>query len=412
MDDTRFPVMPLDPAVIRRDFPVPARTVHGGKPLVYLDSAATSLTMRAMIDRMVRLYAEEYARPEEGHALSDEATKAFEGVRAQVATLLNAAEPREMIFCRRATEGLNLVARGLQHGCMLHPGDEILVTEAEHFSNIIPWLLVCQQTGATLRAAPISPSAELDMDQFRRMLTDRVKVAATHVSNVTGTIYPVNQITHLAHERGIPVLIDGAQTVPHLPVDVHAIGCDFYVGSGHKMGGRSSVGFLYGRAERLEQMPIADGGSLMAESVDLRSVTPKPIPHKFEAGEPAFGEVIPWGAAISYWTEIGHDSIGAYEKELTEYARQRISAIDGVRVLGDSANRVSVLSFVVEGKSPSEVGKALDSDGIAVRAGKLAAEPMLKALGVDQAVRASFVFYNTREDANALAASLARIAAS
>ncbi len=399
----------IDPHVVRRDFPVLGRTVHG-KPLVYLDSAATSQKPRAMIDRMVTLYAEEYARPEEGHALSDEATKAFEGVRALVAKLINATEPREMIFCRGATEGLNLVARGLQHGGTVKPGDEILVTEAEHFSNIVPWLLVCQGTGATLRTAPISPSAELDMDQFRRMLTDRVKiVAATHVSNVTGTIYPVNEITRLAHERDIPVVIDGAQAVPHLPVDVRAIGCDFYVGSGHKMGVPSSVGFLYGQAQRLEQMPIADGGSLMAESADFQHVKPKPIPHKFEAGEPAFGEVIPWGAAIDYWTNLGLDRIEAYEKELTEYARQRISEIDGMRVLGNSADRVSVLSFVVDGKQPAEVGKALDADGIAVRAGKLAAEPMLKALGVDQAVRASFMFYNTREEADVLAASLARI---
>jgi len=400
----------IDPDAVRQDFPVLKRTVHG-KPLVYLDSAATSQKPQAMIDRMVTLYAEEYSRPEEGHTLSDEATKAFEGVRAQTATMINAAEPREIIFCRGATEGLNLIARGLQRGG-LQPGDEILVTEAEHFSNIVPWLLVCQETGATLRAVPITPSADLDMDQFRRMLTDRVKVvAATHVSNVTGTIYPVQEITRLAHERDIPVLIDGAQAVPHLPVDVRAIGCDFYVGSGHKVGGPSSVGFLYGQARRLEEMPIADGGSMMAESADFQHVTPKPIPHKFEAGEPSFGEVIPWGAAIEYWTNLGLDSIEAYEKELTEYARQRITDIAEVRVLGDSTERISVLSFVVDGKQPSDVSKALDADGIAVRAGKLEAEPMLKKLGVEQAVRASFMFYNNREEADALAASLTRIAA-
>jgi len=396
---------------VRKDFPVLDRKVHG-KPLVYLDSAATSQKPQVMIDRMVTLYSEEYARPEEGHTLSDEATKAFEGVRAQTATLINAAEPREIIFCRGATEGLNLLARGIQRGAGLQPGDEILLTEAEHFSNIVPWLLVCQETGASLRAAPITPSTDLDMDQFRGMLTDRVKVvAATHVSNVTGTIYPVAEMTRLAHERDIPVVIDGAQAVPHLPVDVQAIGCDFYVGCGHKMGGPSSVGFLYGQARQLEAMPIADGGSLMAESADFEHVTPKPIPHKFEAGEPAFGEVIPWGAAIEYWTQIGLDTIEAYEKELTEYARQRITEIEGVHVLGDSAERVSVLSFVVDGKQPSAVGKALDADGIAVRPGKLSAEPMLKKLGVEQAVRASFMFYNTREEADVLAASLARIAA-
>jgi cysteine desulfurase/selenocysteine lyase len=222
----------------------------------------------------------------------------------------------------------------------------------------------------------------------------------------------VKEIARLAHERGIPILVDGAQAVPHIPVDVRSIDCDFYVGSGHKMGGPSSVGFLYGRADVLERMPLADGGSLMAESVDFQRVVAKPIPHKFEAGEPAFGEVIPWGAAIDYWTALGMETIEAYEKGITEYARRQISTIDRVRVLGDSAERVSVLSFVIDGKEASEVAKALDADGIAVRAGKLAAEPMLKSLGVEQAVRASFMFYNTREEADALATSLARIAAS
>jgi cysteine desulfurase/selenocysteine lyase len=236
-------------------------------------------------------------------------------------------------------------------------------------------------------------------------------VAVTHVSNVTGSIYPVTEITRLAHERDIPVVIDGAQAVPHLPVDVRAIGCDYYVGSRHKMGGPSSVGFLYGQAKQLEALPIAAGGSMMAESADFEQVTPKPIPHKLEAGEPSFGEVIPWGAAIGYWTKIGLDRIEAYEKTLTEYAITCLSEIDGVRVLGDAEDRVSVLSFVVEGKQPAKVGKALDADGIAVRPGKLEAEPILKKLGVDEAVRASFMFYNTREEADALAASLARMTA-
>jgi cysteine desulfurase/selenocysteine lyase len=294
----------------------------------------------------------------------------------------------------------------------LKRGDEIVVTEAEHFSNIIPWLLACQDTGATLRAAPVTESAELDMDQFREMLTDRVKVvAATHVSNVTGTIYPVHDITCLAHERDIPVVIDGAQAVPHLPVDVRALGCDFYVGSGHKMGGPSSVGFLYGRSRQLKELPEVEGGSTMAKSADFRHFEPKPIPHKFEAGEPAFGEVIPWGAAIKYWTEIGIERIEAYERKLTEYAIQCISDIKGVRVLGDSTDRVSVVSFVVTGKKANDVGKALDADGIAVRSGILEAAPLLKKFGVDEAVRASFMFYNTREEADALAASLARITA-
>jgi cysteine desulfurase / selenocysteine lyase len=401
----------IDPNNVRRDFPILGRKVHG-KSLVYLDSAATSQKPRVMIDRMVKLYGEENARPEAGHALSDEATKMFEGVRAQVAKLINAAETREIVFCRGATEALNLVASAFQRAG-LKRGDEIVVTGAEHFSNIIPWVLACQETGATLRAAPVTESADLDLDQFEQLLTDRVKiVSATHKSNVTGITFPVKEITRLAHERGIPVVIDGAQAVPHLPVDVRAIGCDIYVGSGHKMGGPSSVGFLYGRAQQLEELPVVEGGSMMAESADFRQVKPKPIPHKFEAGEPAFGEVIPWGAAIDYWTNLGIDRIEAYERELTDYAIRCLADIQGVRVLGDSKDRVSVVSFVVAGKPAGDVSKALDADGIAVRSGKLEAEPLLRKLGVDQAVRASFMFYNTREEADALAASLTRIAAS
>ncbi|HEX9953035.1 MAG TPA: aminotransferase class V-fold PLP-dependent enzyme [Rubricoccaceae bacterium] len=400
----------LDVDRIRQDFPVLQRTVHG-RPLVYLDNAATSQKPTVMIDRIGQIYGHEYARVEEGHELSQEATKAYEGAREKVARLINAAESREIVFCRGATEGLNLLALAFSHG-LLTSGDEVLVTEADHHSNIVPWLLACRQTGATLRAAPVLPSSDLDTDAFERMLTDRVKVVSVpYVSNVTGAVYPVQRLTELAHARGIPVVVDGAQATPHFPIDVRAIGCDFYAGSGHKMGGPSSVGFLYGRADQLEALPLADGGSTMVEHVSFTEIEAKPIPHKYEAGEPAFGEVEAWSPAIDYWTDLGLDRIAAYERELTAYAVERMSAVEGVRVLGDPADRISVVSFVVEGHEPSDVAAALDREGIAVRAGNLEAEPLLKALGAEgaEAVRASFLFYNTHAEADALADAVGRV---
>src|SRR5215208_1491881 len=358
----------LDVIRIRQDFPVLAREVNG-KPLVYLDSAATSQKPRQMIERLSDLYSHEYARVEEGHTLSKEATEVFEGTRAKVAKLINAAEPREIIFCRGTTEAINLVSRCFEQDS-LKEGDEILVTEAEHHSNILPWMLACRTVGAKLRAVPITHEGDLDLGAFERMLNDRVRlVGVTQVSNVTGAVFPVKEITAMARARGIPVLVNGAQAAPHMPVDVQDIGCDFYAGSGHKMGGPSSVGFLYGRAEVLERLPAADGGSTMAESVSFEDFTPKPLPHKYEAGEPAFGEVEAWGAALDYWNEIGLKRIAEYEKGLTGYALKRLATVGGVRVLGDPAERLSIISFTVEGVRPKDVEKALDEEGIAVRAG-------------------------------------------
>lgn len=399
---------PLDIEAIRREFPVLHREVRG-KPLVYLDSAATSQKPRAMIERMNRIYSHEYARPEEGHAMSEEATASFEATRSRVARLINAKSAREIVFCRGATEALNLIAFAFGHGLLL-PGDEVVVSEAEHHSNIVPWLLACQQSGARLRPAPLTQGADLDLERFAAMLSPRVKIVAmTHVSNITGAVFPVEEVVALAHARSIPVLVDGAQAVPHMPVDVRAIGCDFYAGSGHKMGGPSSVGFLYGAARRLEALPLADGGSTMAAHVDFDKVEAMPIPHKYEAGEPAFAEVEAWGAAIDYWNELGLDRIAAYEAELTDHAVRRLSQIERVRVLGSPARRLSVVSFVVEGMRASRVAEGLDRAGIAVRAGKLAAEPLLKALGVSEAVRASFMVYNTRAEADLLADTLAEL---
>jgi cysteine desulfurase/selenocysteine lyase len=400
---------PLDPKRIRADFPILARKVNG-RPLVYLDNAATSQKPRAMIDRITEIYESDYARAEEGHTLSRHATKAFEGARTKVAKLINAADSKEIVFCRGATEGLNLVAFMIHHGG-LKRGEEILVTEAEHHSNIGPWLLICQQTGAKLKVAPVTDSADLDLDALDRLLTKRVKIlAVTHVSNVTGGINPVKKITAMAQSKGIMVLVDGAQAVPHIPVDVRDIGCEFYAGSGHKMGGPSSVGFLYGRADVLEAMPLADAGSTMAESMSFTRLEPKPIPHKYEAGEPAFGEVEAWSPAIDYWTMLGMKRIEAYEKDLTEYARAKLAEVPGLRILGDPVERISIVSFVMEGIEAGDVEKKLDNRGIAVRSGTLAAEPLVKRLGAEEAVRASFLFYNLREEVDALAEALHRIA--
>ena len=336
----------FDAERVRKEFPILSRSVNG-KPLVYLDSAATSQKPRAMIERLVQLYGHEYARPEEGHALSNEATEAFEGTRKKVATLINAGEPSEIIFTRGATEGLNLVALMMVRSG-LGPGDEVVISLQEHHSNLLPWLISCRDTGATLRVAPITASSDIDLDALAKMLSDRVRIVAiTHVSNVTGGINPVQQITALAKAQGALVLIDGAQAVAHLPIDVQAIGCDFYTGSGHKMGGPSSVGFLWGRKSVLDAMPLADSGSNMAEAVTLETVEPKPIPNKYEAGEPAFGEVEAWSPAIDYWTGLGMEAIAAYEKSLTEYARGKLNAIEDVRILGDRAERISIVTFTV-----------------------------------------------------------------
>jgi len=398
----------LDPARIRRDFPLLRRKMNGHR-LVYLDSAATSQKPRAMIDRMVEVYSNEYAHPEEGHQLSLDATAAFQQSREAVARLINAEDASEIVFCRGATEGLNLLGWSFSRG-RLKPGDEIVLTEAEHHSNIVPWVLAARLTGATVRAAPLDDRGDIDVDALEAMLSERVRlVSVVHVSNVTGGVQPVKRLSTIARRLGIPIVVDGAQAVAHLPVDVRAIGCDFYVGSGHKMGGPSSVAFLYGRSTIFSEIPLADGGSTMSEKVSFDSVQPKPLPHRFEAGEPAFAEVTAWRAAIDYWTDIGLDRIAAYERDLTAYAAERLSAIPGVRLLGNPRDRISVVSFVVDGRPAKEVDEALDHEGIAVRTGTMEAQPLLHALGTDEAIRASFAFYNTRREVDRLAVALRRL---
>jgi cysteine desulfurase/selenocysteine lyase len=399
----------LDTAKIRPNFPILARRVHD-KPLVYLDSAATGQKPQQMIERLADLYRNHCARPEEGHALSKESTEIFETARGTVASLIHARSAREVVFTRGATGALNLLA--ISHSRLLQPGDEILLTVLEHHSNIAPWVLAARQTGARVRAVPVDRRGDIDMARLPDMLGERVKlVAVTHFSHVTGGVQDVAQVVRLAHARGIPVLVDGAQAVPHMPVDVREIGCDYYVGSGHKMGGPMSVGFLWGKAERLEALPMAYAGSTMAKRVDFEEVVPASIPLKFEAGEPSYPEVAAWEPAIHYWQEVGLDRIAAHTADLAAHAAMRLSAIPRVRVLGDPARRVGIVTFIVEGMPAAKVAAELDREGIAVRAGKLAAEPLLKAFGVDAAVRAVFQLYNDRSEADFLADVVTQIAA-
>jgi cysteine desulfurase/selenocysteine lyase len=400
---------PLDVERVRQDFPILSERVRG-KPLVYLDSAATSQKPRAVIDAVSRFYSAENANIHRGvHYLSERATVAYDEVRARVAQFLNAPSAETIVFTRGTTEAINLVAQSWGRGT-LRPGDEILVTGMEHHSNLVPWQLVASQTGAVVRAVPITDAGELDLRAFDGLLTARTRLlAAVHVSNALGTINPVRWMVSRAHERGIVTLIDGAQSVPHLPVDVQAIGCDFFAFSGHKVFGPTGVGALYGRAELLEGMPPWQGGGDMIESVTLEHSTWARPPARFEAGTPMIAEVIGLGAALEYVETIGHAAIGAWEEELLAYATERFRALDGVRLVGTAREKASVLSFLVEGVHPHDVGAVLDDDGIAIRTGHHCAQPVMRRLGIPATARASFAFYNTRDEVDALVRGVERV---
>jgi cysteine desulfurase/selenocysteine lyase len=404
------PAVPaLDVARLRQDFPILSRRVRG-KPLVYLDNAATSQKPRRMIEAVSRFYASENANIHRGvHYLSEQATLAYDAVRGRVARLLNAAMPSEVVFTRGTTEGINLVAQGWARS-RLGPGDEILITEMEHHSNIVPWHLVASQTGAVVRAVPVTEVGELDLSAFDRLLTDRTRILAlTHVSNALGTINPVRWMVARARERAVVTVVDGAQSVPHLPVDVQSLGCDFFAFSGHKVLGPTGVGVLYGRAERLEAMAPWQGGGDMIETVTLERSTFAPPPARFEAGTPMIAEVIGLGAALEYLEEVGHAAIGAWEEELLGYATERVRELDGVRLIGTAREKAAVLSFVVEGVHPHDVGAVLDDDGIAIRAGHHCAQPLMRRFGLPATARASFAFYNTRGEVDALVRGLRRV---
>ena len=399
----------LDVEQLRKDFPILSQRLRG-KPLVYLDNAATSQKPRSVIDAVGRFYAAENANIHRGvHFLSERATVAYEAVRERVARFLNAPTPGEIVFTRGTTEAINLVAQSWGRST-IRPGDELLVTAMEHHSNLVPWQLLASQTGATVRAVPITDAGELDLDAFDRLLTDRTRLLAlTHVSNALGTVNPVRTLVARARARGVVTLVDGAQSAPHLPVDVQALGCDFFAFSGHKALGPTGVGVLYGRAALLERMPPWQGGGDMIETVTLEGSTFARPPARFEAGTPMIAEVIGLGAALEYVDSIGHSAIGAWEEELLACATEQVGNLDGIRLIGTAREKAAVLSFVVQGVHPHDVGTVLDDDGIAVRAGHHCAQPVMHRFGVPATVRASFAFYNTHEEIAALVRGLRRV---
>ncbi|MSQ06251.1 MAG: cysteine desulfurase [Dehalococcoidia bacterium] len=399
----------MDVAKIRQDFPILGQTVHG-KPLVYLDNAATSQKPQAVIDTLVRYYTTENANIHRGvHALSQMATEEYEGVRTKVRQLLNAAEDREIIFVRGTTEAINLVAQayGRQN---IGPEDEIVISAMEHHSNIVPWQMLCQERGARLRVAPCNDAGELLLDDYQRLLGPRTKlVSMVHVSNALGTINPAKQIVELAHRWGAPVLLDGAQAAPHMSIDVQALGCDFYAFSGHKLYGPTGIGILYGRAALLEAMPPYQGGGDMIRSVTYEKTLYNTLPYKFEAGTPHIAGVIGLGAAIDYVNAIGLDRIAAYEEELRQYGTKCLSTISGLRLVGTAKEKAGILSFVMEQAHPHDIGTILDAEGIAIRTGHHCAQPLMERLGVAATARASLSFYNTREEIDALVKGIDRV---
>jgi cysteine desulfurase / selenocysteine lyase len=387
---------------VREDFPV-LRQLSNGKPLVYLDNAATSQKPLAAIERMRDFYANEYATVRRGvHYLSERATFAHDQARAKVARFVNAGDPRQLIFVRGTTEAINLVAAGFANA-ILEPGDEVLLTRMEHHANIVPWQLACERTGAKIVVAPMNERGELELDRFEALLTDRTRiVGVAHVSNALGTVNPIRKIVDLAHARGVPVLVDGAQAVPHMPVDVQALGCDFYAFSGHKMFGPTGIGALYGTAEWLDRLPPYQGGGDMILSVTFEKTVFNSIPHKFEAGTPAIAEAIGLGATVDYLAALGFDRVATHEHDLLVYATERLEAIEGVTIIGTAREKASVVSFAVDGIHPHDIGTILDQDGIAIRVGHHCAQPVMQFFDVPATARASFAFYNTREEVDAL----------
>jgi cysteine desulfurase/selenocysteine lyase len=396
----------LDNASIRRDFPILQQRVHG-RPLVYLDNAATTQKPQAVIDRVAQYYTAENANVHRAvHWLSDRATSAFEEARAAVGRFLNASDSREVVFVRGTTEAINLVAASFGRS-RVGPGDEIVISAMEHHSNIVPWQILCEQQGARLRIIPITDEGELDLDAYRALLSDRTRIVSVlHVSNVLGTVNPVEEIVRLAHRRGIPVLVDGAQAVAHRPVDVQTLRCDFYAFSGHKMFGPTGIGVLYGTSAMLESMPPYQGGGDMIRSVSFEHTEYNVAPHRFEAGTPNIAGAVGLAAAIGYLTGIGFDRIAPFEQELLEYATGALSRLPGVRVIGTAAHKAGVISFVLDGVHPHDVGTVLDREGVAIRTGHHCCQPLMDRLGVPATSRASLALYNNHDDIDALSAAL------
>ncbi|MEY3283761.1 MAG: SufS family cysteine desulfurase [Acidobacteriota bacterium] len=394
---------------IRRDFPILTTQVKG-RPLVYLDSAATAQRPQVVIDAVNRFYTEQNANVHRGvHYLSEVATREFDGARVKVQHFLNAAESHEIILTHGVTESINLVANSYGSK-FIGAGDEILLTMMEHHSNIVPWQLLAERTGAKVRVIPINERGEVLLEEYEKMLNPRVKiVGVVHISNALGTINPVKQMIELAHRHGIPVLVDGAQATPHLKVDVQELDCDFYAFSGHKLCGPTGVGVLYGKTSWLEAMPPFLGGGDMILSVSFEKTTFNSLPYKFEAGTPDIAGVIGLGAAIDYLHRTRLDRIAAYEKELLDYATEQVGALSGIKLIGTAAEKAGVLSFVIDEIHPHDIGTILDQEGVAIRAGHHCAQPALKFFGVPATARASFAFYNTRAEVDALVAAIDKV---
>jgi cysteine desulfurase/selenocysteine lyase len=394
---------------IRGDFPILSRPAHGRR-LAYLDNAASTQKPRVVIDALRRVYEESYANVHRGvHMLSQEATRLYEESREKARRLLGAASTQEIVFVRGTTEAINLVAASFGQW-KIGKDDEILITHMEHHSNIVPWQMLCERTGARLRVAPITDDGQLVMEEYRRLLNPRTKlVAMTHMSNALGTINPVKAMIEAAREVGAATLVDGAQSTPHLRVDVRDLGCDFFAFSGHKVYGPTGIGVLYGRREMLEAMPPWQGGGDMISSVTLEKSTWNELPYKFEAGTPNIADAIALGAAIDYVLGLGLDRVAAYENDLLAYALRRMQAIDRVRLVGRAPCRASILSFVIDGIHPHDIGTILDYEGVAIRAGHHCAQPVMERLGVTATARASLAVYNTREDIDALADGVQKV---
>ena len=403
------PVSARNPAHWRTDFPILKERVHG-KQLVYLDNGATTQKPEVVIATEADYYRHYNSNIHRGvHALSQKATEAFEDARVKVQHLLNARHAEEVVFTRGTTEAINLVAQSYARP-RLQPGDEIILTTMEHHANIVPWQMVCEQTGAIIKVVPINDDGELIFDEYVKLLGPRTKlVGVVHVSNALGTINPVKQIIRAAHAQGVPVLVDGAQAVAHTKVNVQDLDCDFYAFSGHKLYGPTGIGVLFGKQALLDGMPPYQGGGDMIRSVTFAKTEYNALPYKFEAGTPNIAGAIALGAAIDYVTEIGFDEIGAYEHELLAYATSRVKEIQGLRLIGTAAHKASIVSFVMEGAHPHDIGTILDHQGIAVRAGHHCAMPVMERFGVPATVRASLALYNDRDDVDALVAGLHKV---
>jgi cysteine desulfurase / selenocysteine lyase len=394
---------------IRADFPILEQKIHG-KPLVYLDNAATSQKPRAVIDAISRYYEGTNANIHRAvHHLSEQATEEYEAARKTAQKFINAPSLSEIIFVRGTTEGINLVAQTFGRA-QIHAGDEVVVTDMEHHSDIVPWQLLCEDRGAKLRVVPINDRGELILDEYAKLLGTKTKlVCVTHVSNALGTINPVRQIVDMAHSQGVPVLVDGAQAVPHMKVDVQALDCDFYSFSGHKVYGPTGIGVLYGKKALLESMPPYQGGGDMILSVTFEKTTYNRLPYKFEAGTPDIAGVIGLGAALEYVGGLGIEKIGAHEHDLLEYATAAVSSIPGLKIIGTAREKAGVLSFTLENIHPHDIGTILDREGIAIRTGHHCSQPVMKRFGVDSTARASFAMYNTKQEVDALVRGIEKV---